>query len=63
MEVVHARETMEVFDAIGYCKGASMIYMLQHYLGLEDLQVGDTKCKHFVSVDQFSSLKNVNCME
>ncbi|EFJ08883.1 hypothetical protein SELMODRAFT_447892 [Selaginella moellendorffii] len=40
MEVQHARQTMEVFDVIGYCKGASLIYMLQDYVGLTDIQRG-----------------------
>lgn len=39
MEVNHAAEIDEIFDAISYRKGASVIRMLQSYLGAEVFQV------------------------
>lgn len=41
MEVKHASEIQEIFDAISYKKGASVIRMLQNYIGAESFQVGD----------------------
>lgn len=41
MEVGHAREIDEIFDAISYNKGASIIRMLQTYLGAEVFQVSE----------------------
>ncbi|XP_061374887.1 aminopeptidase M1 [Gastrolobium bilobum] len=38
VEVNHAREIDEIFDAISYRKGASVIRMLQSYLGAEPFQ-------------------------
>ncbi|XP_068650425.1 aminopeptidase M1 [Aristolochia californica] len=38
VEVNHAREIDEIFDAISYRKGASVIRMLQNYLGPESFQ-------------------------
>lgn len=35
----HVREIDEIFDAISYKKGASIICMLQTYLGAESFQV------------------------
>lgn len=40
VEINHAREIDEIFDAISYRKGASVIRMLQSYLGAESFQVG-----------------------
>lgn len=40
VEVGHAREIDEIFDAISYNKGASIIRMLQSYLGAEVFQKG-----------------------
>jgi puromycin-sensitive aminopeptidase len=40
VEVNHADEINEIFDAISYSKGASVIRMLQSYLGAESFQVG-----------------------
>lgn len=40
VEVGHAREIDEIFDAISYNKGASIIRMLQTYLGAEVFQKG-----------------------
>jgi puromycin-sensitive aminopeptidase len=40
VEVNHAGEIDEIFDAISYRKGASVIRMLQSYLGAESFQVG-----------------------
>ena len=40
VEINHANEIKEIFDAISYRKGASIIRMLQTYLGPECLQVG-----------------------
>lgn len=40
VEVGHAREIDEIFDAISYNKGASIIRMLQTYLGAEAFQKG-----------------------
>ena len=39
VEVNHASEIDEIFDAISYRKGASVIRMLQSYLGAETFQV------------------------
>lgn len=39
VEVNHAGEIDEIFDAISYRKGASVIRMLQSYLGAETFQV------------------------
>ncbi|GMN36050.1 hypothetical protein TIFTF001_005719 [Ficus carica] len=41
VEVKHASEIQEIFDAISYKKGASVIRMLQSYLGAECFQVGN----------------------
>lgn len=41
VEINHAREIDEIFDAISYKKGASVIRMLQSYLGAECFQVGN----------------------
>ncbi|XP_077240350.1 aminopeptidase M1 [Tasmannia lanceolata] len=38
VEVNHAREIDEIFDSISYMKGASVIRMLQSYLGAESFQ-------------------------
>ncbi|KAL6655884.1 hypothetical protein ACP70R_006710 [Stipagrostis hirtigluma subsp. patula] len=38
VEIHHAREVDEIFDAISYDKGASVIRMLQNYLGGEHFQ-------------------------
>ncbi|KAG9451703.1 hypothetical protein H6P81_004607 [Aristolochia fimbriata] len=38
VEVNHAREIDEIFDAISYRKGAAVIRMLQNYLGPESFQ-------------------------
>ncbi|XP_057428135.1 aminopeptidase M1-like [Lotus japonicus] len=38
VEINHAREIDEIFDAISYTKGASVIRMLQSYLGAEVFQ-------------------------
>ncbi|XP_059454325.1 aminopeptidase M1-like [Corylus avellana] len=38
VEINHAAETNEIFDAISYRKGASVIRMLQSYLGAECFQ-------------------------
>lgn len=38
VEINHAREIDEIFDAISYRKGASVIRMLQSYLGAESFQ-------------------------
>jgi puromycin-sensitive aminopeptidase len=39
VEIRHAKEVDEIFDAISYNKGASIIRMLQSYLGAEVFQV------------------------
>jgi len=39
VEINHAGEIDEIFDAISYRKGASVIRMLQSYLGAECFQV------------------------
>lgn len=40
VEINHPREIDEIFDAISYEKGASVIRMLQSYIGAECFQVG-----------------------
>lgn len=39
VDINHASEIDEIFDAISYRKGASLIRMLQSYLGAECFQV------------------------
>ena len=39
VEIRHAKEVDEIFDAISYNKGASIIRMLQSYLGATIFQV------------------------
>lgn len=39
VEVDHARSVLEIFDAISYEKGSSVIRMLQTYLGYKVFQV------------------------
>jgi hypothetical protein len=39
VEIHHASEVDEIFDAISYDKGASFIRMLQSYLGTDRFQV------------------------
>jgi len=39
VDINHVDEIDEIFDAISYRKGASVIRMLQSYLGAEVLQV------------------------
>ena len=39
VEINHAGEIDEIFDAISYRKGASVIRMLQNYLGADCFQV------------------------
>jgi puromycin-sensitive aminopeptidase len=41
VEINHANEIEEIFDAISYRKGASVIRMLQSYLGADTFQVGE----------------------
>ncbi|KAG6389346.1 hypothetical protein SASPL_150814 [Salvia splendens] len=41
VDINHASEVGEIFDAISYQKGASVIRMLQSYLGPESFQVDD----------------------
>jgi puromycin-sensitive aminopeptidase len=40
VEINHAGEIDEIFDSISYEKGASVIRMLQSYLGAESFQAG-----------------------
>lgn len=40
VDINHAGEIDEIFDAISYRKGASVIRMLETYLGYENFQVG-----------------------
>ena len=47
MEINHAGEIDEIFDAISYRKGASVIRMLQSYLGAECFQVCSLFCYVF----------------
>ena len=49
MEINHASEIDEIFDAISYRKGASVIRMLQSYLGPECFQVGPLVSYYTVS--------------
>lgn len=49
MEINHAAEIDEIFDAISYRKGASVIRMLQSYLGAECFQVGLACYMHYNS--------------
>ncbi|KAI5354722.1 hypothetical protein L3X38_007617 [Prunus dulcis] len=39
VEINHAAEVVEIFDAISYRKGGSVIRMLQNYLGAECFQL------------------------
>lgn len=47
VEINHADEIDEIFDAISYRKGASVIRMLQSYLGAECFQVGPLIFSYF----------------
>lgn len=47
MEVNHSREIDEIFDAISYRKGASVIRMLHNYLGAECFQVCNGSLPYF----------------
>lgn len=53
VEINHASEIDEIFDAISYRKGASLIRMLQSYLGADPFQVfmlnDFTICKRFLN--------------
>jgi puromycin-sensitive aminopeptidase len=40
VEIARAQQVNEIFDAISYCKGASVIRMLANYLGLEVFRDG-----------------------
>lgn len=40
VEINHAGEIDEIFDAISYRKGASVIRMIETYLGDQNFQVG-----------------------
>eukprot|EP01125_Pyxidicula_operculata_P001519 TRINITY_DN11382_c0_g1_i1.p1 TRINITY_DN11382_c0_g1~~TRINITY_DN11382_c0_g1_i1.p1 ORF type:complete len:861 (-),score=234.44 TRINITY_DN11382_c0_g1_i1:165-2747(-) len=40
VDVDHARKIDEIFDAISYCKGASVIRMIENYLGEESFRKG-----------------------
>lgn len=53
VEINHANEIDAIFDSISYDKGASVIRMLQSYLGAESFQVG---CQLFPSFALNSSL-------
>jgi len=44
VEVGHAREIDEIFDAISYRKGASIIRMLESYIGASVFQVRAHNC-------------------
>lgn len=55
VEINHAGEIDEIFDAISYRKGASVIRMLQSYLGAKTFQVShlcfSTLCKLGIILD------------
>jgi puromycin-sensitive aminopeptidase len=38
--IAHAEEVEQVFDAISYCKGASVVRMLYAVLGHDDFRSG-----------------------
>ena len=40
MPIAHAEEVEQVFDAISYCKGASVVRMLHAVLGHGDFKKG-----------------------
>lgn len=63
MEINHASEIDEIFDAISYRKGASVIRMLQSYLGAECFQVGFVCYMYhdFVSIDYLMILISILC--
>lgn len=50
VDINHASEIDEIFDDISYKKGASVIRMLQSYLGAESFQV---RLLHFLIFFQF----------
>ena len=59
MEINHAREIDEIFfDAMSDKKGASVIWMLQSYLGAECFQVG---CLIFFWYMLRVPTKNISC--
>lgn len=61
VEINHAREIDEIFDAISYRKGASVIRMLQSYLGAECFQVSTwplmTSLKNYIFKAKFDGMR------
>jgi puromycin-sensitive aminopeptidase len=65
VEVKHPDEIRTIFDAISYQKGASVIHMLQHYLGPEGFREGlrhylrKHSYKNTITVDLWQALEDV----
>ena len=53
----NALEVEEVFDAISYCKGCSVIYMVNHVLGSEHFQDG---LKVYMKRHQYQNTKTID---
>ena len=61
VEIHHASEVDEIFDAISYDKGASVIRMLQSYLGAERFQVSYWLSLKFFRIVLFLSVVSTFC--
>jgi aminopeptidase N len=65
VEVKHPDEIRTIFDAISYQKGASVIHMLQHYLGAEGFRDGlrhylkTHSYKNTVTIDLWQALEDI----
>jgi puromycin-sensitive aminopeptidase len=57
VEVKHPDEIRTIFDAISYQKGASVIHMLQHYLGAEGFRDG---LRHYLKTHSYSNTDTVD---
>ncbi|KAL6655886.1 hypothetical protein ACP70R_006712 [Stipagrostis hirtigluma subsp. patula] len=57
VEIRHASEVDEIFDAISYDKGASVIRMLQNYLGAERFQTTENALASYIGKYAFSNAK------
>lgn len=54
VEVHHPKEISEIFDAVSYSKGASIIRMLAEYLGPKDFQDG---LRHYLKKHSYANAK------
>lgn len=57
MDVTNSGEAREVFDTISYCKGASMISMLESYLGADAIRDG---LREYVSKHKYKNAASLD---